>query len=508
MMIDQNNGLDILIIDDNEADRVLYHRYLSRSPDISVRIRDVETGEEGVEAVAVQRPDCILLDFNLPDMDALEVLQKLGKLAGDAKLPPVVVLTGAGSERVAVEVMKAGASDYLVKGQLTAVDLVLSITAALHLAHTQEELAQAYIGLESKNKQLHDLAETAQRFVDNVAHDFRTPLTVIKAFASILQKDLASDDRAPQQEHLDYIGRAADELADMVNDFLDSSKLKNNVLPMDRKSHSVAALFDHVRDTVRARGLNQEIRFVEQIEPDLPQVYIDLPKAGRVLVNLAVNAIKFSPVGGEVTLWAKRQGQGVAVGVTDHGPGISEQDLEKLCNRFSQIDGAQSMVEKGFGLGLSIAKELAWLNLGEIQIQSVKGTGSSFSFTMPSSDLSSIMESQIDTLNRMQKPQCLALISVNSDDPEITPQKLQQFLGNKSYAMDLQLVLGEDKQVSVVGATTEPDQWVQRLCDAWEQQFPDKPITVGILKTWNLPMPIEALVEQLLGSHRKLRKSA
>jgi hypothetical protein len=129
------------------------------------------------------------------------------------------------------------------------------------------------------------------------------------------------------------------------------------------------------------------------IEPDLPTIYCDPEKAGRVLINLSINAIKFCGQPGHVRISCVRDpdSSGVVVGVTDNGPGISPENQRSLFRRFKQLGQSVRSSTKGFGLGLSIAKELAEANLGEIRIQSELGRGSTFSFTLPAADPLEVM---------------------------------------------------------------------------------------------------------------------
>lgn len=349
------------------------------------------------------------------------------------------------------------------------------------------------------NEKLREMADTAHRFVDNVAHDFRTPLTVIKAFSSILVKGLKNPDIAAQKDQLGYINRATDELAQMVDDFLDSSKLRHKALPMDRTEHSIDALFDSVRDTIQTRAINQHIQIVEQISPGLPKVYCDMTKSCRVLINLAINAIKFSPDGGRVDLWAKRDGDNVLVGVTDRGPGICENDLLMLYKRFNQLGDAQKTVEKGFGLGLSIAKELACLNLGSISIQSEPGKGSTFAFSIPVSRHDAIIRAYIESLTAIHCDNGISLLKFTCDDPKQTGESLRQFISSTTHASDLVLQMQSDSTVMLVGPSDKPMVWGGRLQARWKTLHADSCLRFVIANSWRFPDERDRLMNNLLG---------
>ncbi|PSB56647.1 ATP-binding protein [Chamaesiphon polymorphus] len=133
-------GCSILIVDDSETDRVTYRRYLESGTELGYQICDCETGEEALDLCERHCPDVILLDYLLPDTDGLQFLQELTERIG--KLPPIVMLTGQGNEAIAVEAMKHGVRDYLVKGQLTPQRLINSVTNALIEQKLQTQIAR------------------------------------------------------------------------------------------------------------------------------------------------------------------------------------------------------------------------------------------------------------------------------------------------------------------------------------------------------------------------------
>ena len=144
----------ILIIDDCAEDRELYRRYLNRDRVVVYSIAEVESGEDALEKLQFIQPDLILLDYLLPDLNGLEFIEELKRQTH--KLPPIIMLTGQGSEAIAVEAMKSGVKDYLVKGQLTPEKLSLSVNNVLQQTRLKFLL--------TKNRQQQQLiAETALR---------------------------------------------------------------------------------------------------------------------------------------------------------------------------------------------------------------------------------------------------------------------------------------------------------------------------------------------------------
>jgi PAS domain S-box-containing protein len=152
--------------------------------------------------------------------------------------------------------------------------------------------------LERTNIKYAELYKTAQRFVEDVSHEFRTPLTVVKGYAEAIADGLAGPITGEQKEFLGYVSDRTRDLAQMVDDLLDSSKLRAGTMRIDRKPHRIEDILAHARLMIVSKAAANQITVVEDFASDLPEIYADAEKAGRVLVNFAVNEIKFSPTGG------------------------------------------------------------------------------------------------------------------------------------------------------------------------------------------------------------------
>jgi hypothetical protein len=174
------------------------------------------------------------------------------------------------------------------------------------------------------------------------------------------------------------------------------------MLGLWRKNCSVKEIIDSIRPSLERKALIKGITLDCEIESVLPQVYCDEEKVVRVLINLTINAIKFSPPSGKVRVWATESvnSSDVLIGVTDNGPGMSQEILSKIFARFQQFELNRQPDTKGFGLGLSIAKELVELNFGEMRVESVPGKGSTFSFTLPPADPVEVLNRYLTRLHR------------------------------------------------------------------------------------------------------------
>ena len=305
-----------------------------------------------------------------------------------------MVLTGLNSDLVALEALKLGAQDYLIKDGATSDVLERAIRYAIQRQRNteMEQLLKTVRAnehlLARKNKHLARLNRTAHRFVDNVSHEFRTPLTVIMEYVSIVRDGLVGDLNEKQRQLLDVSVDRADDLNNMVNDMLDVSRLGAGILGLYRGSCRMEKIVEHVRPNLERKAAIKRVTIEIEIDPALPAVYCDPEKIGRVLINLAVNAIKFSGQPGHVRIHVGVDplAPHVVTSISDTGPGIDPQRLGELFKRFKQLGAESSGSTKGFGLGLNIAKELVHLNFGEIRVESQVGVGSTFSFTVPIDD--------------------------------------------------------------------------------------------------------------------------
>jgi signal transduction histidine kinase len=386
----------VLLVEDNMSYAKLIKHGLTSGCDNNLEVQHVKCLSAALESLECTEIDVAVVDLSLPDSSGCDTFQALRSAAADV---PIVVLTGLDDAHLALELLKLGAQDYLLKHEVEPKLLVRTLRYAIErhratvLQSQNEQLEQARALLESKNQRLAKLYRTAYHFVDNVSHEFRTPLTVIKEYVSLIRDGIVGPVSGEQSKMLHVVEDRADDLNTMVDDMLDVSKLESGLLGVYRQESDIGQILRHVRPALERKAVVKDVELEWDIEPGLPAIYCDPEKAGRVLINLSINAIKFCGQPGHVRISCVRDpdSSGVVVGVTDNGPGISPENQQVLFRRFKQLGESVRTSTKGFGLGLSIAKELAEANLGEIRVQSELGRGSTFSFTLPAADPPDVM---------------------------------------------------------------------------------------------------------------------
>jgi signal transduction histidine kinase len=220
-------------------------------------------------------------------------------------------------------------------------------------------------------------------FLAMVAHDLRTPLTVIAGFAETLRASSGRLDEATREQMVDGIVRRSGDLMDLVRQVLEVEALEARTVVLDQASTDATLLVKEAVEDIAVVYPAREIRM--NISPSLPAVNVDRARIGEVLSNILINAAKFSPPGGPITVKVRRCDDGVMVAVHDEGPGIAPDMLPRVFERFSRSPEGASAV--GFGLGLAISRKLVEAHGRSIGVESTKGEGTTFWFTLPCVDV-------------------------------------------------------------------------------------------------------------------------
>jgi signal transduction histidine kinase len=219
-------------------------------------------------------------------------------------------------------------------------------------------------------------------FVLTVSHELRTPVTVVKGFAEMLT-DQRKSLNTRQYEAAEVIAESASQLQKMINDLLDLARSDAGKLRIERQPTSVRSLAQRVGRQMRPHFDERDQSFTVSVEKDLPDVDADADRIGQVLSNLLTNANKYAPNGANIRLQATKVGEEVEFAVSDDGPGLGEEELEHVFDRFWRAESGDTQSVGGTGLGLAIAKSLVELHGGAISASSSPGEGATFRFVLP-----------------------------------------------------------------------------------------------------------------------------
>jgi len=233
----------------------------------------------------------------------------------------------------------------------------------------------------SKVRATDELERLRMAFLASISHEIRTPLASIKGFASTLLQPDVQWDAETQKDFIWHIDQESDTLMRIVNDILDVSRISCGAMRLEK----TMALFDDVLDNVKSklRILTKNHRLVLQKSDVSPLVMMDGVRIGQVITNLVENAASYSLVSSAIVLAAEIHRDKLIVSVTDQGSGIAKEYQEKVFDRFFRLEESAKRRREGSGLGLAICKGIIEGHGGEIWVESKKGKGSKFSFSLP-----------------------------------------------------------------------------------------------------------------------------
>ena len=319
-----------------------------------------------------QNPDCILLDYQIPDLDGLEFIAALAK-DEHKRFIPVLMLTGQGNESIASQALKGGASDYLIKTDLTAKGLNRAVSNAIEKSGFLRNAEKQPLEIERCQKELEQFAYTA-------SHDLQAHVRRIIKFVELLQKDLHGQINARSQDYLDRVLKGALHMRQFIQDLLSFSLVGGGNTPMEPVNlqevvQEVLTGFDFVIQENQAH-----VEFGE-----LPTIMGNRALLQQLFQNLIGNALKFQsekpPV---VDISAHFTGPGWLFTVKDNGVGIPAESLEEVFGIFQRLDNSSKV--EGTGIGLALCRKILAFHDGRIWVESAEQKGTTFHFTLPQND--------------------------------------------------------------------------------------------------------------------------
>ena len=392
--------LRILVVDDDEVDRMAVRRSLTQAG-VCMELSEVTDGREALATLKTNTYDCVFLDYRLPDQDGLALIQRLR--SAEIKVP-LVVLTAQKDEQIAVELMKAGATDYLSKSRVCSETLaqVLRHAIRIHRAEMQtalanqqlretneqllrknQELEQQRQQIQLQNFKLLEASRLKSQFLATMSHELRTPMNAIIGFSQILLRPKFGKLTHQQTDMVERILNNGKNLLMLLNEVLDFSKLEGGRLELKQELFDLTKIINIVVAQMRSLAEAKKLSLRVDIDMQQPLVFNDSVRVRQILINLLSNAIKFTESG---CIWIEvkelPQNQ-LAIAVRDTGIGIASRDFKHIFEAFRQVDQSITRKYPGTGLGLAIIDSLVQMMGGRIILESELGVGSMFRIEIP-----------------------------------------------------------------------------------------------------------------------------
>lgn len=372
----------VLQVDDSAADQMMVRRALERDPDTRWAVEQFSSAEEALERATASVPDVVLMDFHLPGMNGVELLRALRERCA-GHVPACVLLTGTGNERLAVEAMKSGAQDYLVKGSFTPERLRHCLRAALETVRLARELEDRRLQTERAERSAREALAVRDELFALATHDLKGPLQIITLNAQFLRLKMPAAGRTPALDaRLTSISHAAMRMGELIDHFLIATRGREQLLRRERVD-LLALVNTKVREL---ESMSTRHIFHLRVEGKDFTGNWDSTSLERVLDNLLSNAVKYSPAGGNILVTlaegATQPERQVLLRVEDPGLGIPEKDLPHVFERFHRASNVPDTIA-GSGVGLASVRRLVEMHGGTIEVKSQQGQGAAFTVLLP-----------------------------------------------------------------------------------------------------------------------------
>ena len=378
--------ISVLLVEDDDDDFVLVQDLFAEMGR-RYQLQRVASYDEAVDLDDPDKYDVCLLDYRLGAHDGLELMRDLRRQGFRC---PMILLTGQDDDTIDRMAMRAGAADYLIKGQINSQNLERSIRYSIQERQSQEErvrLAREQIAREQ--------AEAANRAKDEflavLSHELRTPLNAMLGWVRLLKGNRDSDEIF--NKAVESIERSALTQTKFVEDLLDVTRIANGSVRLTKRPFTlnqvVQAAVDGIRPVAEAKSIS--LGYTAE-QADLP-VFADSERIQQIVNNLLSNAVKFTEEGGEIEVRLGRTGDDAVISVRDSGQGIAPEFLPKVFERYRQANNSTTNRKGGLGLGLAIVKHLTELHGGAITAESGGvGKGSTFTVRLPLSEGTAALE--------------------------------------------------------------------------------------------------------------------
>ena len=322
----------------------------------------------------------------------------------------------------------------------------IAIQQAYIFEQLQKELSERKLTeakLTQSNQQLAHATRLKDEFLANMSHELRTPLNAILGMTEALEEGAFENLNDKQTKAIQTIKSGGKHLLDLIEDILDLARIETGEVKLNLTQTSIKQLCQSSLIFVKQQALQKNIQLKVIISSDLPCLIVDERHIRQVLINLLNNAVKFTPLQGEISLEVtKKPDCMVEIAIKDTGIGIAPEDLEKIFQPFIQVDSALNRQYRGTGLGLALVKKIVEMHDGQIKVTSKIGEGSCFTVSLPYDESASLIQnredcSQTRSVDELTNTNAQLPVVLLAEDNEANIMTISSYLKAKGYRIIL-----------------------------------------------------------------------
>lgn len=381
-----NEIINILIVDDSYDNLMVLESSLEKD---GLKIFTTSSPKEVIDICIENDISIALIDINMPELNGFELLDLIKDNPLTSKIMVILITGYSMNSADVVKGLNNGAVDYLFKP----LDLYITtakVNSLVAIVNYQREIHEKNIELENYQGELFKAIELAEKnkavkenFLANMSHEIRTPLNAIIGITHLLEE---SEVDKEQQEMLKLMDYSSKSLLGIVNDILESSQMDAGKINIHPAKTNITDLFRSICELTKPLAVEKGLELHYHADEKIPATIMgDALRLNQILINLINNAIKFTDSGSiEITLDMMEKSKGgvlLQFKVKDTGVGLSAESIDKIFDRFEQIEDKTWQKFGGTGLGLSIVKRLIELMNGHIKVESEVGSGTTFTFS-------------------------------------------------------------------------------------------------------------------------------
>ncbi|MEI6820363.1 MAG: hybrid sensor histidine kinase/response regulator [Bacteroidota bacterium] len=354
---------NILIVDDVPANLKVLGDILKGE---GYKVRPVPNGNLALQVAEKEKPDLILLDIMMPDMNGYEVCSRLKE---DPNLNdiPVIFISALNDTKDIVKALNSGGVDYITK-PFQAEEVKARVATHLKIC--------------KQSKELQKLNAQKDKFFSIIAHDLRNPLGGFMALTEMMAADLELIPVDEQKELMLNLNQSASNIFNLLENLLEWSQMQRGQIAYNPEMLNLHEVVDECSKSVNETARNKAIEIICDIDNDL-KVYADSNMIQTVIRNLVSNAVKFTEKGGKINVYTQTTDEDIEISIKDTGIGMNSMIVENLFKLDGKTNRAGTEGELSTGLGLILCKDFVEKHGGKIWAESQEGVGSVFTFTVP-----------------------------------------------------------------------------------------------------------------------------